>query len=237
MSEASGADKVPGDLVIPSFLGFKQEPESYYWEHSSNLDRGFLDYCEELGFDLRIFAEKKILDLGAGVTGRFGREAAELGLDVTSTNPNWRDEEYVERFILSSGPNHVPDWELDASKLTLAIQDEEWSDFESGFDVVLSMYAVPMYLKGTLGMYRRSFRNLHAILRPGGIALLNPVPRGIHQMSEFHDVLRAKAPDYELLGNMLLAKLMIKKDFTERDEAAITDVRDGLINADATSLF
>lgn len=237
MSEAAGPDKAQGDLVFPSFLGFKEEPERYYWENSSHLDRGFLDYCEELGFDLRSFAGKRILDLGAGVTGRFGREAAELGLDVTSTNPNWRDEEYVEKFIRSPGAHHVPDWELDASRMTLAIQDDEWSDFEGEFDVVVSMYAVPMYLKGTLEMYRRSFRNLNAILRPGGIALLNPVPRGIHQISEFHRILRETAPDYELLGNMMLAKLLIKKDFTEGDEAAIAEVRDGLITADATSIF
>jgi cyclopropane fatty-acyl-phospholipid synthase-like methyltransferase len=178
-----------------------------------------------------------VLDLGAGVSGRFGREAAEHGLEVVSTNPNWRDEGYVEHFIRSPGPHHVPDWELDSSKLTLAIQDDEWSDFEGEFDAVVSMYAVPMDLKGTLAMYERSFRNLHSVLRPGGVAILNPVPRGIHQVTAFHDVLRATAPDYELLGDLMLAKLMIKKGFTPKDEAGISEVRDGLIAADVSSIF
>jgi cyclopropane fatty-acyl-phospholipid synthase-like methyltransferase len=237
MAEQGGAGKAQGDLIFPSFLGFRDEPESFYWEHSSNLDRGFLDYCEELGFDLRRFAGKKVLDLGAGVTGRFGTEAAEHGLEVISTNPNWRSEGYVEHFIRSPGPHHVPDWELDPSRLTLAIQDEEWSDFEGEFDAVLSMYAVPAYLKGTLATYERGFSNLHSILRPGGVAILNPVPRGIHQVTAFHDVLKATAPDYELLGDLMLAKLMIKKDFTPKDEAEIAEVREGLIAADVSSIF
>lgn len=226
-----------GDIIFPSFVGSVEEPENFYWESSSNLDRGFLDYCEEFGFDLSRLAGKRILDLGSGVTGRFGREAAERGLDVTSTNPNWREEGYIEKFIRSPGPYHVAGWELDSSRLSLAVQDEEWADFEASFDVVLSMYAVPMYLKGTLDIYRRSFRNLQAILRSGGIALLSPVPKGIHQVPEFRRVLLATASDYELLGNAMLSKLLVKKDFTSEDEAALKEIREALINADVTSLF
>ncbi len=56
-------------------------------------------------------------------------------------------------------------------------------------------------------------------------------------MTEFHRVLREMTPDYELLGNTMLSKLLIKEGFTPEDETALEGIRDGLISADSSSIF
>lgn len=191
-------------VVFPSMVTGNREED--YWLNSAHLDRGFKEYCEELGMDISLLIGLKILDIGSGRADRFGYEARKLGLDVTSSNPNWGDPKYVQDLQ----KKHYG-WSLGERRLPFSSQSDEWQNYEGVFDVVLALNSISLYLPGTESVYRRTYANIHRLLAPNGIAIISPFLPGIMKQPKFHEVLTQTVPNHFFLDEVL-HRLIIEKN-------------------------
>lgn len=179
------------------------------WLVSNPSDRGFDEYSLSLGVDFRVFKGKRILDLGAGATAKFAREAYEHGIEVHSVNPGWASEEYLP----GSDRGDIYDNAVAARAEQLPYKD-------ASFDFVVSFWSVPFYLPGTEQAYRDTFSELRRVLAPDGWALLVPVPKMTYYMQKLHDIVQDSFPDeHEFVGVDFLPKLLLYKELnpTTRD--------------------
>ena len=196
-----------GDVSFPT-LSPSRLPEMAHlpaWQNTDHYNRGFEEYCDSLGLNLRTFQDQRILDIGAGRTALFAKEAKANGINnVTSLNPNWSLAECRDKPIYGQA---------------VAGTVEELPFADSSFDFVVSFWGVPAYLPGTEKAYFDTFHSIKRVLRPNGWGLLVPIPAMTVQQPEFYNILDSVFPGggYEFVGTRYfpMPKLLLYKDISD----------------------
>jgi SAM-dependent methyltransferase len=203
-----------------SFPNFNCPPtpdEAAYYRAGAPMDRTYEQYEAGFGFDFEAFAGKTILDLGAGRTALFGREAAEHGITVFSINPNWRDDYYTT----CTGAPEL--WQGDGKVVAGIAQELPFRD--ESFDGIVSLWGIPTYLPGTKGEYTRAFTEINRVLKPEGVAIMYPLSRTTKKMPGFDEVLKNCFDHAELVDERGIPKLFVQKSVTDNNRRLIDYLR------------
>lgn len=197
-------------------------------------DRGFRETCRTVSrtFNVRaFFAGKVVLELGAGVDGRFGREAAEHDTTVLSLNPFWATREYqdwLERGRAHTHPGRQPKGPENPSRwFAAAAQQLPLAD--NCVDGIIAFNSVPMYLPSNREDYVATFAESLRVMRPDGLAVYHSIPPGQRSSRAMRDVLdEVVGPERYVWGegNDYKTTLFV---------AANTVVRDTLVKGGATA--
>jgi ubiquinone/menaquinone biosynthesis C-methylase UbiE len=201
------------DQILPSLTQevFWEEP----WMGSARKDRGFEEYTESLGIDFTMFVGQRVLDLGAGLTAQFAREAAEHNIDVTSLNPGWSNEDYMKYANFARS---------DVYQRSTAGRAESLPFKNDAFDFIVSFWAIPIYLPGTREAYEDTFAELRRVMAPNSWGFFVPIAKGAYKIDEFHEILGKYFPEsHEFLGDTFIPKLLLYKDI-ERDKLRQIDM-------------
>lgn len=137
-------------------------------------DRDIFEYSDELGIPItKEFLGENVLDLGSGKRATFAKEAAERGIRVFSLSPALIDRHY--RNVLKEALKEDKEFKKKMGKLFLAGLAQELPFKSNSFDSVLSVYAVPHFIKRDAKDQEDTFREIIRVLKPGGKAYLAPV--------------------------------------------------------------
>ncbi|HUV42675.1 MAG TPA: class I SAM-dependent methyltransferase [Patescibacteria group bacterium] len=139
-----------------------------FWLGTTCSDRSFEEYRDLLGFSENEFKGKSILDIGAGTTQEFTKQAAKKGIKVTTINPELNNKFY------RMAPDQRSWWQLRKPKrpLSVAALGQNLPFKDESFDDITSLIAVPHYLPNDSQLIRQSFREMLRVLKPGEKAYL-----------------------------------------------------------------
>lgn len=131
----------------------------------TDRDLNFYEGCLEIPITKEFLGER-VLDLGSGRIEKFAQEAAKRNVEVYSLNPALTLEKHRER--LEKVPESI-------RKRSVAGFAQELPFKSDVFDSVLSMWAIPYYLKYDEEEYENTFKEIIRVLKPGRRAFLIPV--------------------------------------------------------------
>ncbi|OWK27078.1 MAG: hypothetical protein US76_00440 [Parcubacteria group bacterium GW2011_GWA2_38_13b] len=165
----------------------KYEQNKYWhWKEIPITHRTIKEYFDNLRMDIGIIFEKKILDIGAG-TRRFAKEVSELDIEakVYSVDPiYYLSINELNKQLLKSKENieyikvfNIPE----VKKRTVAALAEELPFKDEVFDLVISLFCLPMYINNERQV-EKFFAGIARILKNSGEIRLYPVGLGaIHK--------------------------------------------------------
>lgn len=101
-------------------------------------DRGIDKYEKTFGVKIAEWKGKKVLDIGSGETEEFSRQAAKLGVEVVSVNPELNEQELREK--LQSVP--------DLQRRSVAAKAQNLPFPSDTFDIAIASRSISIYLHG-----------------------------------------------------------------------------------------
>jgi SAM-dependent methyltransferase len=146
------------------------------WKEVAHTDRGVGEYLRFLNLGREDLEDKKILDIGAGL-GKFAEGAAKENISnkIYSLEPFLS----IAKEEIISGTKEKTDYSAEALKAKekmVAGIAEEMPFKENTFDLVLSLYAMPLYAISKMSVLN-FFRNIIKITKNGGEIRLYPINR------------------------------------------------------------
>lgn len=140
-------------------------------------NRSFDKYLSFLGISLDNLGQK-VLDLGSGTNELFSREASKYDIEVVSLNPALINPGMAEaaRKTTTSG------LESQGRSVAGIIEHLPFKDYS--FDSVVSVVAIPFYLKQDPSVLSESFQEIVRVLKNDGKAFMSPIPRKDKDLAE-----------------------------------------------------
>jgi SAM-dependent methyltransferase len=145
-----------------------QVEETPFWLGTTCYDRSFKEYRTLLNLPEKELKGKFVLDIGAGTTQKFAKQAAKKGIKVVTTNPELTNKFY--RLAIDQREW----WQLRKPErpLSVAALGQNLPFKNESFDAITSLIAVPHYLPDDNQVIHQSFQEMLRVLKPGGKAYL-----------------------------------------------------------------